>query len=163
MTERMTAAFRAGFVRRWHCNPELSHTADRIDGHSGRVARIVLMLHPDPTVRLLKAALIHDDGESVIGDVKAPSKDANPQMALWLSEAETAAREGIWGDDDALTESEHDWLKFADRLDAYMWANFHAPHVMGDDGWPDAREWLLGQAYILNVVDDVFASLAGAS
>lgn len=156
MSDKLLTAFRAGFVRRWHCNPELSHTGDRIDGHSGRVARIILMLHPDPSVRLLKAALIHDDGESVIGDVKAPSKDANPEMALWLSEAETVARESIWGGDDALTDSENEWLKFADRMDAYMWANFHAPHVMGSDGWPEARERLLSQSTALGcVITDV--------
>lgn len=160
MSDKLSQAFRAGFVRRWHCNPELSHTSDRVDGHSGRVARIILMLHPNPSVRLIKAALIHDDGEIIIGDVKAPSKDANPDIAMWLYEVEANARESIWGGDDALTDSDHDWLSFADRLDAYMWAKFHAPHVMGGDGWPEARIKLLSQAYVLNIVDDVFTSLS---
>ena len=30
-------------VRRWHTNTELAGTDDRIDGHSGRVARIILL------------------------------------------------------------------------------------------------------------------------
>ena len=154
MTDRMTAAFRAGFVRRWHCNPDLAHTNDRIDGHSGRVARIILMLHPDPSVALLRSALIHDDGESVTGDVKAPTKDANPDMLSWLDEMEATARQEIWGDDSDLTELECRWLKFADRLDAYMWAKHHAPHALDGDGWPEAREWLdfealdLGHPYL---------------
>ena len=37
----INSIFRAGFVRRWHSNPDLCHTADRIDGHSARVARIM--------------------------------------------------------------------------------------------------------------------------
>jgi hypothetical protein len=34
------------------------------------------------------------------------------------------------------------WLKFADRLDAYMWAAHHAPHIMGRDGWPELLTWI---------------------
>lgn len=39
MTANITDIFRAGLVRRWHCNPDLAHTVDRIDGHGARVAR----------------------------------------------------------------------------------------------------------------------------
>ena len=149
MTDRMTAAFRAGFVRRWHMNPDLSHVTDRIDGHSARVARIILMLNPDPSVSLLKAALIHDDGESATGDVCGEVKRKNPKLAAMLDVIEAEAREAIWGADADLTDVERQWLKFADRLDGYMWADFHAPHVMGGDGWPEARARLLNQAVVL--------------
>lgn len=140
-------AFLAGFVRRWHTNPDLAHTVDRIDGHSGRVARIILMLHPDPSVTLLRAALIHDDGESVVGDVKAPTKDKYPVIADALEEMEYIARCEIWGHCEEFHERK--WLKFADRLDAYMWAAHHAPHVMGGDGWLESWNWIWDQAGLL--------------
>jgi 5'-deoxynucleotidase len=152
-------AFRAGFVRRWHTNPELAHTNDRIDGHAGRVARIILMLHPKPSVALIRAALIHDDGESVVGDVSAPSKDKYPVIADALEEMEYIARCSIWGHCEEFHE--HKWLKFADRLDAYMWAQHHAPHVMGGDGWPEARSWLEAQAIALGVSDHLCQTIGG--
>lgn len=160
----LMAIFRAGFVRRWHTSPDLAHTCDRIDGHSARVARIILALHPDPSVDLLRTALIHDDGESVAGDVKAPTKDAFPVIAHALAEMEVQASVALWGsvayDDDPQPHG-REWLKFADRLDAYMWAQHHAPHVMGRDGWPEAREWLEAQAISLGCVDAVLPVIGG--
>ena len=131
------AAFRAGFIRRWHSNPDLAHIADRIDGHSGRVARIIAMLHPAPSVELLRAALSHDDGEELTGDVSAEFKRQRSDIATALHYAEKDHRLLVWGDDPHLSDEDKRWLRFADRLDAYMWAAHHAPHVMLGDGWPE--------------------------
>lgn len=153
--------FRAGFVRRWHTNPDLAHTCDRIDGHSARVARIILALHPAPTVELLRAVLIHDDGESVVGDCPAPKKDLDANLAKALSDAEYLASVDLWGHwQQSLGPEELAWLRFADRLDAYMWANHHAPHAMGADGWPEASVWLLAEADRLGVSDHLDGVLA---
>lgn len=149
----LLAIFRAGFVRRWHTNPDLAHTVDRIDGHGARVARIIIALHPGPDVALLKAALIHDDGESAVGDVKAPTKDKFRVIADALDELEYIASAELWGHwQEDLSPNDAAWLKFADRLDAYMWAAHHAPHVLDGDGWPEAREWLCEQAVALDCV-----------
>jgi len=147
-------AFRAGFVRRWHTNPDLAHTNDRIDAHSGRVARIILMMHPDPSVALLRAALIHDDGESVVGDIPAIFKNSMGKTDRASFEAyEDDAVCSIWPKaTPAIADTEIRWLKFADRLDAYMWASHHAAHIMDGDGWPDAWAWLELQSNILNCV-----------
>ena len=72
----LDAQFRASFVRRWHTNPDLAQTVDTLAGHGGRVARIILKLWPDSSLALLHWALVHDDGESVVGDVPAPAKGA---------------------------------------------------------------------------------------
>ncbi len=133
---------------RWHTNPWLSRTHDRVDGHSARVARIIFALHPKPSMVLIKAALIHDDGEFAVGDVKAPAKDADPVFAGLLADREAVAREGIWGSDAPLTDDEARWLKFADCLDAWTWARHHrAP--MNRDGWPQAMRWLFTEAQVL--------------
>ena len=146
-------AFLAGFVRRWHTNPDLAHTCDRIDGHAGRVARIILMLHPDPSVALLRAALIHDDGESVIGDMSATAKAAHSDITSMILSIEDQAIGQVWGAAHQISQIDRQWLKFADRLDAYMWARHHAPHVMGADGWPAARNWLEAESILLGCTD----------
>lgn len=134
--------FRAGFVTRWHTNPDLCHTNDRIDGHSARVARVILALHPSPSLALIRAALTHDDGESGVGDVKAPAKDADETLSALLTGAERAHRMLLWGPDPELSDLDRDWLHFADRLDAYMWASHYAPHALTSDGWPEAKDRL---------------------
>ena len=136
-------AFKAGKVRRWHSNPVMCHVIDPIDAHSGRVARIIAMLHQRPSPALLIAALIHDDGEIGPGDMCGQAKKENPDLAAMLEPLEQRHREEIWGNDPALDEADRQWLKFADRLDAYMVAQWSAPHIMGRDGWPQAKEWLL--------------------
>ena len=147
----LTSIFRAGFVRRWHSNPDLCHTVDRIDGHSARVARIILALHPSPSVALIRAALTHDDGESVTGDMSAVMKRNNPFIAAHLARAEGVARRALWGHEPDLSDTDRDWLKFADRLDAYMWAAHHAPHIMDRDDWPELLAWINETADVLGV------------
>ena len=143
--------FRAGFVRRWHSDPDLCHTVDRIDGHSARVARIILALHPSPSVALIRAALTHDDGESVTGDMSAVMKRNNPVIAAHLAGAEYIARTDLWGLDPPICRVDERWLKFADRLDAYMWASHHAPHIMDRDDWPELLAWINETAELLGV------------
>jgi len=167
----LLAIFRAGAVRRWHTNPDLAHTCDRIDGHSARVARIILALHPEPSTDLLRAALIHDDGESVVGDIPAPAKMAMDtrygQLGEHLRDVEDEAIEALWGRSWFTAEfvirgmNEVAWLKFADRLDAFMWAAHHAPHVMDGDGWPEARQWLISQSHALGCAAQVERIMTG--
>ena len=143
-------AFKAGSVHRWHCNPWLAGTHDRTDGHGARVARIIDLLWPDAPKALLQSALRHDDGEVAVGDVKAPAKDADPVFAEMLEDRETVARQSLWGPDPALTLDDLRKLKFADRLDAWIWARHHrAP--MSVDGWPAAMCWLFAEAQMLGV------------
>jgi hypothetical protein len=44
-------------------------------------------------------------------------------------------------------------LKYLDRIDAYLWAKHHAPHVLMRDGWPEALAWLQLEADTLNIKD----------
>lgn len=143
--------YRAGRVRRWHTNADLSHIDDYIDGHSGRVARLCAFLWRDCSADLLRAALSHDDGEWAVGDMPATAKRQYPDIAGRILTREIEAREYIWGDYPDLTNTEYDRLHFADRLDAYMTAARHAPHVMSDGDWPEARRWLIGTSHALGV------------
>ncbi|GEM_PF-725087 len=151
---KLLKAFRAGMVRRWHSNPDLAATVDTLDAHQGRVARILLMLHPNPTADLLRVALTHDDGEAVVGDISGLTKAKHPETYALMQVLETKARADIWGQQPELMNANALWLRFADRLDALMWAQHHAPHKLSGDGWPEAIKWLINTAHILIPCND---------
>lgn len=143
----LSEIFLAGFTRRWHTNPALAHIEDRVDGHSARVARIILYYWPNASTAVLAAALRHDDGEAAIGDVKAPLKRARPDIAAALDFVETAERIRLWGNaDDDLSVPEAAILQFADQLDAFMWAAHHGADLRRD-GWRECRAWLISAAH----------------
>lgn len=149
----LVALFRAARARRWHTNARLAPTEDYLDGHQGRVARLLLALHPSPTLRLIGAALIHDDGEHVVGDLPGPSKSALPdELRAAFEDAEVAALEGVWGALPELTPQEARWLTFADRLDAAMWCAWHRPGDLGREDWRATLAWLDGRAVALGAV-----------
>ena len=147
---RILAEFRAGRVRRWHTNPWLCHTVDTVADHGARCKHIIKGRYPAASQELLHMATIHDFGEYVTGDVGGPTKDAHPELRAMLERIEKEAREAIFGPDPELSAIEQRWLKFADRLDPYIWARHHrAP--MDRDGWPAAMCWLYGESCALGV------------
>lgn len=134
MTRHLERIFHAGLTRRWHTSAHLSGTCDRLDGHQGRVARIILALWPDASRDLLIAALTHDDGESVTGDIPATYPKSDRHKV-----AEVFARKDIWGSGmPCLSYADGQRLHLADKLDAYQWAYHHAPHIMGKPEWCEA-------------------------
>jgi hypothetical protein len=46
----------------------------------------------------------------------------------------------------ALSADDRRRLKFLDRLDAYLWAQHHAPHIMARQDWTADRLRLEGMA-----------------
>lgn len=141
--------FHAGLTTRWHANPHLAQTCDRIDGHQARVARIILAFWPDASRNVIVYALTHDDGESVTGDIPAPAGKTSEQE--WL---EAKSWETVWTDlhRPDLTKREIEMLKFADKYDAYQWARHHALHVVaGQSDWCQAYIDLLEMAKRLDV------------
>ncbi|NUM72775.1 hypothetical protein HUU40_00295 [candidate division KSB1 bacterium] len=131
--------FAAGRVRRWHSHPEMSHTEDYNDAHQGRVARLILALHPSPSALLIAAALTHDDGESGPGDMSRQAKRANPELRAMLQELEDAKICQIWNTPIpprmSLNPDEIAWLKFCDLLDGYMWVKHKNPNILAQPGW----------------------------
>ena len=143
----------SGRVMRWHTNPRMAGTGDRLDGHQARVAQIILENHPEPSVALLRAALTHDAGEMVVGDLPADMKRQMPDVAARHRLEEIIARDIIAGAFPDLSESETMWLHFADRLDALLWAQFHGEDMTTTD-WRLAREEIARLEFMLGVVDD---------
>lgn len=131
-----TELWLSGRVMRWHTNPRMAGTGDRLDGHHARVAQIILEHHPDPSVALLRAALTHDVGEMILGDLPGDMKRDMPDLAARHRLEEIIARDAIAGTFPDLSESNQTWLRWADRLDAYLWAQHHGMDMT-------AKEWRL--------------------
>lgn len=134
--------FRAGRVTRWHCNPAVAMAApDPVDGHAGRVARLICALWPDASAALIRAALAHDDGEGAVGDLAWPVKRRMrieaPEVLGAVEAFEAAARVQLHGEDPVagLDPVDAERLAFADRLDAAMWVAAVAPAQMERAGW----------------------------
>jgi 5'-deoxynucleotidase YfbR-like HD superfamily hydrolase len=138
--------WRATFTRRWHSNPDMCHTVDPVGGHSARVALILLHCWPDASRDLIIAALTHDLAESITGDIPPAAKEMFP--AFITMERCVAASNG-WHV--ALSDADETRLKFADRLDAYMWADHH--NAAHGDEWESAWEWLAFASERLGIKD----------
>ena len=140
----------SGLVRRWHCNPDFAHTAQTNAQHQWGCAVLALHLWPDNHA-LMIAALTHDVGEVWIGDVSGPAKLANPTLKDALDSAEAKNFESLGLAVPPKTQE----LKLVDMLEAYLWADRHAPHVMDRDGWPEMIEDIAVLAFRLCVYEKV--------
>ncbi|MAO24080.1 MAG: hypothetical protein CMJ25_25295 [Phycisphaerae bacterium] len=143
----------SGRVMRWHTNPLMAGTGDRLDGHHARVAQIILEHHPDPSADLLRAALTHDAGEMIVGDLPADLKRERPEIAARHYWEEIAARDRIAGEFPDLDDDDDAWLRWADRLDAYLWAQHHGMDMTTTE-WRLAHEEIARLEAMLSVVDD---------
>jgi 5'-deoxynucleotidase YfbR-like HD superfamily hydrolase len=131
----------ASLVRRWHCNPHLSHTVDLVAAHSGRMGIMALEIFGrDASRELLAACLVHDLGEWATGDIPFDAKrDPDLRDASDRLEATALADMGLLFD---LSARDARRLKYLDRLDAYLWAQHHAPQLLTRQDWRDQRAWL---------------------
>lgn len=136
------AIWRATFTERWHADPDLAGSGDRVSGHSGRTALLIIILFPDAGRDLVDAALIHDLGESEVGDVSATAKRADPILARRLELAEEERLAGMRLVPPALDVRDGARLKLADRLDAFLWMRHKAPWLEVRQDWSAARAWL---------------------
>lgn len=134
--------YTGGSVRRYHANPWLAPLGQTNADHQGRCVQLILMLHPAPTVALLRAAAFHDAGEIVVGDLPGPFKRANKLLAELHAQAERTALQDLGLGDlyDALTDIDAQWLQMVDRLEAYAHTATHAPQVAARDDWRAQRE-----------------------
>jgi 5'-deoxynucleotidase YfbR-like HD superfamily hydrolase len=144
--------WRATFTRRWHTHPDLCHTVDPVGGHSERVALILLHFWPDASRDLIIAAMMHDLAESITGDMPPSAKEMFPTFDLMERHVAIAAG---WHVD--LSDTDQERLKFADKLDALMWAEHHRQADTSE--WEVARVWLVRSAERMGVRDELWGAV----
>ena len=119
---RLKVLREAGALERAHNVPH--HGSYSVGQHSYDAANIILILHPNPSLNLVKAVLWHDAPERFLGDLPAPAKWYNPALADEYRTAEKTVADhmGIQSVFDELTEEDKHWLSAADRLELLLWA-----------------------------------------
>jgi 5'-deoxynucleotidase YfbR-like HD superfamily hydrolase len=122
----------AGAVRRWHTHHAMQQTnAD----HAWGVALIIMLFYEEqemaepgnlptfktePSSALMQAAILHDAGEYITGDMPTTSKSRSPNLKAAMVDAEESALSEMGLRMPRLTEREQLWLKFADSLEAWL-------------------------------------------
>lgn len=156
MTARQSAdalgVWRDSFTRRWHTNPDMSHTTDFNCAHQGRVALLALCLFPDAGLDLLRAAITHDQGEAGVGDVAFPVKQKHPEFSKHLDEMEAAHAEGRGLAPISLSELDTKKLKMCDRMDAVLWVLKCNPALSKTPQWQSDIAFCREQAGALGVL-----------
>lgn len=142
----------SGYVTRWHANPDMAHIRETLAEHHARVAQIVLALHPAPTLELIDAALHHDCGELVTGDIPATSKWDPDYPAIQISDIENAALCDMGIYFQRITDADRAWIKFADRLAAYLHVEKHRPEITTRADWMDAGNLLAQMGQDLGII-----------
>lgn len=151
--KQIYAVWHASHVDRWHTNPEITRN-DPLNGHSGRVAVLMLNLWPDIPADALKAALVHDLGEARVGDVPSPTKMAFPDLEKELRIAETAALEHM-GISYTISDEWAARLDMCDKLDAILFAALHRPDLMRRDDWRGSIRRVLDMASKLGITTKI--------
>ena len=118
MNSLIRAARRAGRVTRYHTSTLVK--GEDVAQHTFNMMNLLMvMLNGQVSPALLKAALLHDQGEYVTGDIPSPVKRAMKLNELDIME--TAAINYIhYAGSPSLTEWEHLLLKVADNLDGLL-------------------------------------------
>jgi hypothetical protein len=148
------AAWRAGFTRRWHSNPDMAQFDDPVCGHSGRVAVLACLLFPHRP-QVIRAAVLHDLGEGAVGDMNGEAKRRNPDLAQMLHDLESDAMRDIGVPYPNLSATESDALRLCDLLDAWLFMMLRAPQLQDRPDWRACRHDILRLAISLGVADAV--------
>lgn len=135
------AVYAAGDVRRWHANVAMGGEGQTNADHQGRCLQLLLLLHPGPSLALIKAVAFHDLGERWAGDLPRPFKQANPAIAAEHAAFEGAEIERVMGAAlPYLTPEEQRWLKLIDQLEMTCFVLLRRPdeYRRKASGWCDA-------------------------
>lgn len=142
--ENLINIYKAGGVRRYHTALHLQ--PQDIASHTWGVMAIILHINPWPSISLIRAAVYHDVGEVITGDIPAPFKWDNPDIAKQLEQAEAEAEQKLGLGNNTLTEHEKAMLKIAD---------------LGELVLRNVQELMLGNRYAAAIIHKGLTALDG--
>jgi len=126
---------------------QLRESGDTTQAHAKRTASLYLALWPYCTVAELAAVLAHDDGESGVGDISWKAKRERHELKAAADLAEAARLDELGLNPFQIS----DRLAIADGMDALLWAQDRAPHVMAEPDFADHVMAIHALAIRLNV------------
>lgn len=117
-SRRIQIAFVGGHVRRWHAEDIIGE--ERVDSHTWGMLAIIHILHPAPSVELLRAVTFHDSpGEPFSGDIPHGAKVAFPELKAADNSIGERAERAI-GVHSEIGAEDQWWLSFADMAQALL-------------------------------------------
>lgn len=122
--EQIQSLRASGHVRRWHTVHHLKEQS--VAEHSAQAVSLLLLLHPNPSVDLIKAMLWHDSAERHVGDMPAPVRRDAPELACAYEAAESRFFElhtTVFSAMARLTEEDWRWLKAIDTLELFLYCH----------------------------------------
>jgi hypothetical protein len=157
---RLEQIYTSGSVIRFHADPVLSRLAQTNADHQGRCVQLLMILHPNPSVELIRAVAFHDAAELITGDMRGPFKRAAPLIGELLEQAENQIRAEMGVDPFELTETDRAWLRTLDQLEPLAFVITHAPQVADLPEWHaqaasvlDYAETAIGRSTAMRVLD----------
>ena len=117
---KVLAIREASKIERSHIVP---HHGSYSNGfHQYNVAAMLLVLHPEPSSRLIRACMFHDVAERFVGDTPYTAKQTFPYLKEALQGAESSV-DHILGINETLSLPEQQWLVSLDMVEFYLWCD----------------------------------------
>lgn len=121
-------------TQRYHTNPHLARVGQTLADHAHGVASLIGQLHPSPSADLLLAALWHDVGEGVVGDLPSPFRRLHPQIAAMHARVEEVEADRLRRPI-TLADEDEAWLRLADAAEAIIFCAHHKPELLSRPDW----------------------------
>lgn len=132
-------AYDSGQVLRFHANPQMNRRMQTNADHQWGCAIIALSIAPELcTKEFLVHALLHDAGERLSGDLPAPFKVANREIADLHGSVEEGLRATLVGDLPDLSVPQEWLLKISDISEALFCILLYIPNPEVVEGWQTA-------------------------
>lgn len=155
-TERILAAREGASVERVHTAPHLGTYS--VGAHSHGITMLLIILHPDPSAALYKAAAVHDIAERWTGDVPGYILRVDPALRAEVKRAEKDHAKRLGLDEPSLTADEAMWLKALDTFELWLWCRdqyaLGNQHVCAIE--EDVRIWLETSESVPSIVRDAY-------
>lgn len=118
---RVKATREGGEVERCHGTPHVG--AYTVGQHTFGAVSLLLLLHPAPTIELVKLVQWHDVAERWLGDVPSPAKLVSPDFARLYETAEARLlfQLGLVRDPSAYAPEDLNWLRAVDIIELWLW------------------------------------------
>lgn len=158
--DRILAAREGAAVERVHTAPH--HGSYPNGQHSFNIIMMLFILHPNPTVKLLRAAATHDLAERWSGDVPGSilAIDEALRREVKRVEEDYSRRWGFHVPD--LDKDEEAWLKSLDRLELWLWCidqlALGNQHTLAIE--EDCRAWLQSSPCVPPVLRAIVEEIA---
>jgi 5'-deoxynucleotidase YfbR-like HD superfamily hydrolase len=119
--ERVYRARLGGNVLRYHTWPIIGEQTN--GHHTFNMVAMLLALHPNPSVGLIRAIMYHDTAEHEIGDVPSPGLRDYADLGRAYHKAQNSYLFKHFDlNVDALSHRDRDWLNSLDKLDCLLFA-----------------------------------------